>query len=412
MNLLSNAFKFTPEGGAVRVRIAEDESRWATVSVRDSGPGIGEEQMSHLFDRFYQGAESRKTLQPGTGIGLSLAHELVVLHKGRLEVESDPGFGSTFTVWLRTGSDHLKPEELSAEAPERTDVGAWVEEELSLLEADPRVGEARDTQLPMVPEGEPEEISDEDLPLVLIVEDNVEVASYLRRHLERSFRCVEAHDGETALELSRRRLPDIVVSDVMMPRMDGLQLLRSLRADRDLAYVPVLLLTAKAGQEHKLEGFEAGAAAYLTKPFDIVELKTRIQGLLDRQRLLRERLRREALVRPPQPDLETPAERFLVRLRETIEARLSDEDFDVQALARAMSESRSSLYRHLQDLIGQTPSQLLRTIRLERAAAILEAGAGSIQEVAFAVGFKSVSHFSRSFREQYGVPPSRYPSED
>ena len=181
------------------------------------------------------------------------------------------------------------------------------------------------------------------MPLVLIAEDNAEVASYVRRHFEGVFRCLEARNGEEALALARKHYPDVVVSDVMMPQMDGLELLARLRADGDLTYVPVLLLTARAERHDKLEGLKAGAADYLTKPFDIEELRTRIDGLLGQQRLLRDRYRREALVRPPIPDAETPGDRFLVRLRDTIEENLSDEDFDVRALARAMSESRSSL---------------------------------------------------------------------
>jgi len=417
LNLLSNAFKFTPEGGAVAVEVQDRGDGWVSISVRDSGPGIPEDQLPHLFDRFYQGEQSQVTSQPGTGIGLSLARELVGLHRGRLDVESEPGFGSTFTVWLRTGSDHLSPEQLRDGRATRSGVGPLVEEEVALLETARRPdGAGEDAPEPadasgIESGGEALDELDEDSPTVLIVEDNREVADYVRGHLERKFHCLEARDGVAALDLARERLPDVVVSDVMMPRMDGIALLEALRADRDLAYVPVLLLTAKAGQEHKLEGLGAGAAAYLTKPFDVVELEMRIDGLIEQQRKLRERVRREALVRPPTPDVESTSDRFLVKLRDTIEAHLGDEDFDVQALARAMSESRSSLYRHVNDLVGETPSQLLKRVRLEQAEALLTAEGGSIQQVAYAVGFKSVSHFSRSFREHYGVPPSRYVAE-
>lgn len=414
LNLLSNAFKFTPEGGTVAVEVAERGEGWVAISVRDSGPGITEEQLPHLFDRFYQADPSQETSQPGTGIGLSLAHELVGLHHGRLEVDSDPGFGSTFTVWLRTGADHLAPEQLRHRRGPRSGVRPLVEEEVALLQtARRRVddGSGRPTTEVAGRNGGGEGGPDDDVPTVLIVEDNVEVSTFVRNHLERKFRCFEARDGQAALALAREQLPDLVISDVMMPRMDGLELLEALRADRDLAYVPVLLLTAKAGQEHKLEGLGAGAAAYLTKPFDMAELETRVEGLIERQRALRERVRREALVHPSPPDMESSADRFLLKLRETIESNLGDEDFDVRALARAMSESRSSLYRHIHDLVGETPSQLLKRVRLERAEAMLAGGVGSIQEVAYAVGFKSVSHFSRSFREQYGVPPSRYTPE-
>jgi YesN/AraC family two-component response regulator len=319
-------------------------------------------------------------------------------------VESRTGFGSTFTVWLRSGANHFTDDQLRDPSATRSGIGPLVEEELALLEVARDPG-ARDGG------GEDAGPTDDDVPTVLIVDDNVEVAAFIRSHLEKRFRCIEARDGEAALALTRQRLPDVVVSDVMMPRMSGIELLKALRADPDIAYVPVLLLTAKAGQEHKLEGLEAGAAAYLTKPFDSAELEARIEGLIEQQRALRERMRREALLHTSPPEVSTPADRFLIKLRETIEANLADEDFDVRALARAMSESRSSLYRHIHDMTGETPSNVLKRLRLERAEGMLTARAGSIQEIAYAVGFKSVSHFSRSFREQYGVPPSRYPQK-
>ncbi len=408
LNLLSNAFKFTPEGGHVAIEVAEPEAGWATVAVRDSGPGIAEDQVPHLFERFYQGDASQSAPQPGTGIGLSLARELTVLHGGRLEVESDLGFGSTFTIWMRVGADHLAPDQIVEPVAPRAGLGPLVEEELALLETARRPEADQPRPYQPARKGVSEEEPTDDVPTVLIVEDNVDVAAFIRGHLDKQFRCVEARDGREALELTRRHLPDVVVSDVMMPRMDGMELLRALRADPDLAYVPVLLLTAKAGQEHKLEGLEAGAAAYLTKPFDRAELEARIGGLIAQQRRLRDRFRREALLNPAPPEIESREDRFLVKLRDTIEAHLADDDFDVRALARAMSESRSSLYRHVHDLVGETPSALLKRVRLERAEAMLAAGAGSIQEIAYAVGFKSVSHFSRSFKEHTGVPPSRY----
>jgi signal transduction histidine kinase/CheY-like chemotaxis protein/ligand-binding sensor domain-containing protein/AraC-like DNA-binding protein len=410
LNLLSNAFKFTPEGGTVALEAAERDDGWVTIAVRDSGPGIAEEQLQHLFDRFYQGEPAPDAFQAGTGIGLSLARELVALHGGRLEVESDPGFGSTFTAWLPTGRDHLAPEQIRNDTESRSGLGPLVAEELALLET--AVGPSAAEHRASTATTDRQEELDEDVPIVLIVEDNVDVAAFVRSRLEPKFRCLEARDGEAALKLTRERLPDIVISDVMMPRMDGIELLKALRADRDLAYVPVLLLTAKADQEAKLEGLEAGAAAYLTKPFDSAELEARVEGLIEQQRVLRERLLRESLLHPSKPDVLTPGDQFLVKLRETIEANLADEDFDVRALARAMSESRSSLYRHIHDLIGETPSQVLKRMRLERAEAMLTGGAGSIQQIAYAVGYKSVSHFSRSFREHYGAPPSRYTGEE
>lgn len=400
-NLLSNAFKFTPEGGSIRVEARLEPEGRIAVDVRDSGPGIAPERLPRIFERFYQADQPRETRQAGSGIGLSLAQELTRLHGGRLDVESTLGFGTTFTVRLRTGSSHLEPEQIASEPgasipapPSRVPPG----ETGDVDEGEDRVAEEADA------------VEDDraDIPTVLVVEDNPEVAGYVRKHLAPRFRIVEARDGVEAVARAREELPDVVVSDVMMPRMDGLELVAALRGDRDLAYIPVLLLTARADQADRLRALELGAADYLTKPFDVSELEARVRNLIETRHRLHERVALEAKLRPRPVAVETAADRFLERLRDCIEAHLSDETFDVRALAGAMGESRSSLYRHTMELCGQSPSDVLRSMRVERAAQILEDGDATVGEVAYAVGFKSVSHFSRCFREAYDVPPSLY----
>ncbi len=402
-NIVSNAFKFTPKGGAIQTTVGSAADGWVTASVRDSGPGIPPDQLPHIFERFYQADGSRETRQAGTGIGLSLAQELVQLHGGRLEVESTPGFGTSFTVWLPTGSDHLSRDQLAP--PDRTTKRPHL---AGLATSSLEVDGAASQTAPTDPEPNGTDVESDDVPTVLIVEDNAEVAAYVRKHLEPRYRVVEAEDGSQALIRAREALPDVIISDVMMPRMGGLELVKALRGDRELAYVPVLLLTAKADPEHKLEALDLGAEDYLTKPFDVTELEARVRNLIETRRRLRERLSREAILHPTEIPVESSADRFLMKLRETVEDRLSDETFDVRALARAMSESRSSLYRHVMDIAGQSPSEIIRSMRLERAAQLLAGGHGSVGEIAYAVGFKSVSHFSRCFREAYGVPPSSY----
>lgn len=410
VNLLSNAFKFTPEGGTIRLSARREPHGWLSLEVRDSGTGIPPDRLPHIFERFYQADASRESRRTGTGIGLSVARELVQLHGGRLEVESAPGFGSAFTIWLRSGAGHLAPDQL-AERSARGRQGTPTSTAAPAGVGGASSRGAATADFDTIDTGAADEAADldeADVPSVLVVEDNVEIVEYLRRHLTPRFRVLEARDGIEALERVRDLLPDVIVSDVMMPRMSGLELVQKLQADRELAYVPVLLLTARADQKDKLAALDLGAADYLTKPFDIDELESRIANLIETRRRLEQRLARQALLHPEPPAVQSSADRFLVRVRETVEANLSDEDFHVRELARALRESRSTLYRHLMEVCGRSPSDVIRSIRLERAAQLLAVGQASVGSVAYAVGFKSVSHFSRCFHEAYGVPPSAY----
>ena len=436
-NLLSNALKFTPEGGTVRVDVrtwgGRDEGPHsstskrptapastpdrAAISVRDSGPGIPAADVAHIFDRFYQVDASRQT-QLGSGIGLALAKEVVDLHRGTLGVESEEGFGSTFTVTLPLGHAHLAPEQIVADEP-------WVPEGsprygASLL-SEPG-GDGRADEAPPFRE----ETAEDDVTTVLVVEDHPEVRAYVRRHLEapgadgRVYRVIEAGDGEEGLALAKARLPDLVISDVMMPKLDGLGLCRALKADAATDFIPVILLTAKAAPEDKLEGLGEHCDDYLTKPFDPAELRARIDNLIAVRTRLRARFQQEGValarvdaapvpLRLPAPEDVTSADdAFLEQVREAVEAHLSDETFSVERLAEAVGMSRGHLHRQLKALVGQTPSDLIRTLRLERATHLLAGRAGTVSEIAYAVGFKSVAYFSDSFVRAYGCRPSEY----
>lgn len=402
-NLLSNALKFTPSAGTVRV-IVTAEDGVARVAVRDSGPGIPAADLPYVFDRFYQVNEASQT-QLGTGIGLALAKEIVDLHGGALTVESDEGFGSTFTVTLPLGRAHLAPEQVVDDEP-------WTPDAVrpSLL-TEPG-GDGLDS------EGSAVLGEDADVTTVLVVEDHPEVRAYVRRHLAPEYRVLEASDGEAGLALARERLPDLVISDVMMPKLDGLSLCRALKSDPATDFIPVILLTAKAAPEDKLEGLAELADDYLTKPFDPAELRVRIANLIAVRARLRERFQQDGFV--PVPDatasirLSTPEpvtsadDAFLEGVAEVIEARLGDETLSVAGLAEAVSMSRGHLHRQLKALLGTSPSELIRTLRLERAAHLLEGGAGTVSEIAYAVGFKSVGHFSDSFMHAHGCRPSDY----
>ncbi|MEM6782250.1 MAG: ATP-binding protein [Bacteroidota bacterium] len=412
LNILANAFKFTPVGGTIRVDVRATAAE-ARVRVRDSGPGIAPADLDRLFDRFYQTSESARGGQPGTGVGLALAKELTDLHGGTIAVESEEGFGSTFAVALPLGRSHLDDSQIApVAAPMHTPRAEQVAHDLdAVLAADGT-------------DPEPEAF-DDDRTTVLVVEDNAEVRAYVRRHLEEAdgeaptYRVLEAQDGRAGLDLARRLLPDLVLSDVMMPAMDGFALCQALKSDPETDFLPVILLTARAAAEDKLEGLGIEADDYLTKPFDVRELRARIGSLIANRQRLRERFAQTGAALPEPSgdgglhaatvDVDSADAVFLERVRTVIEARMSEDAFSVAQLAEAVGLSRGHLHRQLSALAGQTPSEAIRSMRLERSAMLLRSEAGTVSEVAYAVGFKSVAHFSNAFAKHYGCRPSAYP---
>ena len=395
-NLLSNAFKFTPETGTVRIemRAARAADGEIDVIVRDSGAGIRADELPHVFERFYQAGDSVPSWQPGTGIGLALARELVELHGGRIGVESEQGFGSTFTVSLKLGSAHLRPEDIV--------------EPGSGMRANVSVAPVADEPVPDAP-ADPEPAGSDDVTTVLVIDDNPEIRAYIRRHFEPAYRVIEAADGADGLERTRRWLPDVVVSDVMMPKMDGYALCEAIKTSDELDYIPVVLLTARATAREKIDGLELGADDYLTKPFDVDELRARVSNLVESRLRLRERFRSErANVHASKVSVKSGDDAFLEQLREAVEAGMADEDFNVDRLAEGVGMSRGHLHRRIRALLDESPTDFIRRIRLERAQQLLAGRAGSVSEVAYGVGFKSVSHFSKCFREHAGVTPSHF----
>ncbi|NBC00725.1 MAG: response regulator, partial [Bacteroidetes bacterium] len=418
-NLLSNALKFTPEGGSVRV-VCSFTDETARVAVRDSGPGIPAQDLPHVFDRFYRAEADSSHGQAGSGIGLALTKELVDLHHGTLTAESEEGFGSQFTLDLPRGHAHLQPDEMMADdGPDHAPpdpVAVPPTEWLFRADETARNG-ARNS--PSTPETNGEDggassaaAAPEDVTTVLLVEDNAEVRAYIRRHLANDYRLIEAANGRDGLAQAREVVPDLILSDVMMPAMDGIALCRVLKADPATDFIPVILLTARAETEDRIGGLEEGADDYLSKPFDMGELRARIANLLQSRQRLRERFSAAPLAVQPAPvEAASTDHVFLDGVRTAIEARLADEDFTVDHLAEAVGLSRVHLYRRLQELIGTSPSALIRSMRVERAAQLLAQQAGTVSEVAYGVGFKSVSHFSRVFRKHHGHPPSAHPAE-
>ena len=398
-NLLSNALKFTPVGGHVRLRLVPT-AREVGIEVEDNGPGISAEDHARVFERFYQGSTSAAPEAPGAGIGLALVRELVELHHGHADLISEPGKGSCFSLWLRRGHAHfdaaqLRPPQVLAPA----------------LEA------PAGSRAP--PADEPQPPAAGARPTLLIVDDHAELRRYLADRLGDAYQVIAARNGEEALACIAESLPDVVVSDVMMPGVDGIDLAHALRRDPETAGVPLLLLSARAQKRDIVSGLDAGADDYLTKPFDTSELIARIEAQLETRQRLRRQMRAELACAPAAPSaaadeveesiptpIESAAQRFAERLEQALDTHLGDPGFGVVELANALHVDRATLFRRVRGSFQTTPSELLRERRLARAEALLRARRGNVSEIAYAVGFDNLSHFSQAFRKRFGVAPS------
>ena len=394
-NLLSNACKFTPSGGTIAVEVLLEVLPGGSVyrcvlRVSDTGIGISEAQLARVFDRFYQADDSGTRAYEGSGVGLTLAKELTELYGGQIAVESILGQGSRFEVTIPLPVAEPVPDEVPA-PPVTTHFNALPEGNLPA--APPPTGEAEEYQTK-----------------ILIIEDNADLRTFIRMALPKEYYVLEAEDGEKGWELAVEALPDLIISDVMMPKQDGLTLCQRLKKHFSTAHIPVVLLTARAAMQDKITGLLTGADDYIVKPFHHQELQARVRNLVEDRKRLRELFRREILL---QPDLVSPPsadEVFLRKVVGTVEQYLSDQDFDVERLGEEVCLSRTQLYRKLFALTGQAPSDFIRTLRLKRGAALLGQKTGTVAEIAYQIGFKEPSYFSRCFAQVYGCPPSQYTS--
>lgn len=394
MNILSNAFKFTPEDGRVEVGV-KNSGGWAEISVCDTGIGIPKEKLSKVFDRFYQVNGGRTREGEGTGIGLSITKELVELHKGKVSVESVEGRGTTFKVSIPLGKDHLTSEEVCDLSPGSDERPMAVWEQVPIADRRPKNHELGVA-------------GDANKTAVLVVEDNPDVRRYIKVNLDGECEVMEAVNGEDGLNKSREHLPDIVISDVMMPKMDGFQLCRFLKTDERTSHIPVILLTAKATTRDKIDGFETGADEYIMKPFDPEELKSRINNLIEQRKRLHDHFRRKGIVELTGLKVTSVDEKFLRKISGLIEDNISNASFGVESLAEMSAVSRSVLHRKVLSLTGDPPVELIRKVRLKRAAELIDRKAGNMSEIALEVGFTNPAYFSECFKKQFGVSPSQY----
>ena len=393
-NLLSNAFKFTPDGNEIRMDVtylSDDTGARVRLMVADTGIGISPLHLPRIFDRFYQRSADTATDRKsdrhyeGTGIGLALVQELVKVLKGSVAVESTEGVGTIFRVELPLIFTYTLPPR-PMDTPTRYLVGRWTPER-SL----------------MSPQAE------ETANILLIIDDNADIRAYVRSVFETDYRIIEATDGQDGFEKATDALPDLVICDLMMPRLDGFGFCRALKTADATSHIPVVMLTAKATLEDRIEGFELGADEYLTKPFQANELRVRVRNLLNKQERLRQYFGKTVIAAPEGLVATLSREDvFLQKAREVVEKYLGENGFGVEELSREMNLSQSQLLRKLRALTGLTTVEFLRQYRLERAATLLASRVGNVSEIAYQVGFESLPYFTKVFQAKYGVLPSEY----
>ncbi len=391
-NLISNALKFTSGEGTVIVNVTISGTSLVNIKIKDNGIGIPADRLSKIFDRFYQADNSSTREHEGTGIGLALTKELIELHKGSIDVKSVEGEGTEFSVILPLGN--LIPQNENAPDFQVTDNL----DETIFTEGDKYPESRTGSSQSEIKRSE----------IILIVEDNIDVRNYIREKTESEYNILEASNGEEGLQQACKHFPDLIITDIMMPRMNGYQFCKEIRKDERTSHIPVIMLTAKAGIDDKIEGLETGIDDYLTKPFSTRELQVRIKNLILQRQQLRKKFSNATIIKPSEVSTVSADQKFLVRTVKVIESQLVNSEFSVEMLSQEVGMSVSQLNRKLNALIDQPAGQLIRSLRLQKAADLLVKKAGSVAEICYQVGFNDQSYFSRTFKKQFGCSPSEY----
>lgn len=394
-NLLSNALKFTPQEGSINVSLTKEDlplppskGEVAVLRVFNSGSYIPKDKQNEVFEHFYKINPDSE----GSGIGLALVQALVASHNGTISVESTEGEGTTFVIRLP-----FTQEQVSAKAVYDSN---YIETHLDLLPSLP--ASAEKLKLPTASPSAPEK------PTVLIVEDNEDMRQFIRYILSDSYNLIEAENGEEGFEVAKKHLPDVVISDVMMPKTDGFDLCQLLKTNVATNHIPVILLTAYALDEQKQVGFESGADAYISKPFNVKLLKTRVRKLIENRKKIRESFSNFLLNETKQETLGKVEQQFITDFTQYVENSIANPELNIDEIADALGLSRSNLYRKIKSLTNYSPNELIRTIRVKYAKQLLNSKAKSISEVAYEVGFSSPSYFAKCFKDFYNESPTEY----
>jgi len=393
-NLISNALKFTPEQGEIKVSIKIKDTSQVEIALTDSGVGILADQLPHIFNRFYQADSSNTREYEGTGIGLALTKELVELHNGTITAKSTGGKGSTFTILFPV----LELDTSNVGEIENTGEQYFFDE---ITGYSKKLNNEEEPAIEQSTANDKKEI-------ILIVEDNNDVREYIREQLFETYQVLEAGNGEEGILIAEEYIPDLIITDVMMPKMDGYQFSRKLSLNEKTSHIPIIMLTAKATLDDKLEGLETGVDAYLTKPFSTRELRVRVKNLIYQRQQLRRRFSTATIIKPSEVSAVSADQKFLEKTISIIEHFLSDENFSADRLAEKVNMSVSQLNRKLNALVDQPAGQLIRSMRLQRAADLLKQNAGTIAEICFKVGFNDQAYFARAFKKQFDCSPSDY----
>ncbi len=402
-NIISNAFKFTPSGGSIHVVAGlTEDGEHCFLRVEDNGIGIPQNKLTEVFERFSQGENAKNSYYQGTGIGLALSKEIVNLHHGMIRAESPEGKGTVFIVELLLGKEHYRISE--------------VDFYVSDTETAP-AGDVSSTDIMAEEDSEEQTEIDASLPNLLLVEDNKDLCQLIKLQLEDKFNIHIANNGVEGLKKVHLYHPDIVVTDQMMPEMDGLEMLQSIRKDFQISHIPVIILTAKNDEGAKTKAITLGANAYITKPFSKEYLLARIDQLLSERLLFRERIRLQ--MENQKTTEEDSYEQYLVKkdvqflekIHQVIEENMDDSDFNIDTIASGIGLSRSAFFKKLKSLTGLAPVDLVKEIRLNKSVELIKNTDLSISEIAFAVGFKDSGYYSKCFRKKYNQTPREYMSE-
>jgi len=416
-NLLLNAIKFTPPGGRITLGVRtspEKEDKFpggsVDISVADTGLGIPSNRIEHIFERFYQVDSRYESKHKGSGIGLAIVKEILELHHGEIKVKSVAGenSGTKFTVRLPVGKDHLEPGEIVdlSHSPYMLKSHSEIRE-LYMVEKEEK-DSAHGKKMEKTEPGKAKKSEAKKKSIILVVEDSTDVRNYIRRALEPGYDVVEAVDGREGIDIAKKIIPDLIISDLMMPEIDGYELCRELKNHVDTSHIPIILLTARASQADVLLGLETGADDYVTKPFNTEILLARIKNLIDLRRQLQLSLKREMTLQPADISLSSIDREFMDELQEVINKNIYDADLNVETLGKKLYMSRATLYRKILALTGESPNEFIRSYRLKRGAQLLKENFGTVTEVAFEVGFSSSAYFTKRFKEKFHQLPSAF----
>jgi signal transduction histidine kinase/ligand-binding sensor domain-containing protein/DNA-binding response OmpR family regulator len=398
INILSNAIKFTPTGGSVSVELSIENlesGACANISIRDTGIGIPTDQLPYVFDRFYQVGGASSHEHEGTGIGLALVKELVELHRGSVTVTSELGKGSIFTVSLPLGKSHLSTDEIDGPDEDRLEV---LKDTGSNGEFIDNIDEQHDTV---------HDVHQNDgKTLILLVEDNTDLRTYIKDKFTNGYRILEATNGIEGFSIASEIIPDLIISDVMMPKMNGYEFCRKVKNDQRTSHIPVILLTAKAEERDKFTGLKTGADDYLIKPFNSEELLLRVENLCESRRRLREKYSTHAEMKPTDVAVTPLDKKFLEHILSVVKAHIGDLHFSVEILAENVNMSQSQVHRKLKALTNLSANQFIRSIRMQRALELLKQNAGNVAEIAYMVGYNDPGYFTRTFKNFFEYLPS------